>query len=254
MVDPTQRFSDRAEYYARYRPSYPAQVVDVLAAECGLTPEAVIADIGSGTGILTELFLQFGNRVYGVEPNREMRQAGERHLQHFPAFISIDGTAEATALPGGSVDFITAGQAFHWFERARARAEFARILKPGGWVMLAWNGRVADGSPFLADYESLLGKYGTDYAQVDHRRITDETIAEFYSPSPVRSRAFPNPRVQDYDSLAGGLLSASYAPQPGHPNYEPMMAELRVLFDVHQANGTVTYLLETTLYYGQLEG
>src|SRR5689334_15561560 len=134
MVDPTLRFSNRVDNYSKYRPTYPSAVLDLLAAECGLTSNALIADIGSGTGLLAELFLTNGNRVVGVEPNREMRAAGERLLANAPGFTSVDGTAEATTLAAGSVDFVTAGQAFHWFDRALARVEFARILKPEGWV------------------------------------------------------------------------------------------------------------------------
>src|SRR5438876_6048912 len=139
MPDPTQRFSNRVENYVRYRPGYPKEVLTLLKAECGLKADSIIADIGSGTGILAELFLASGNRVFGVEPNREMREAGERLLQAYPRFTSIAGTAEATTLPNQSVDFITAGQAFHWFDRAQCLREFERILRPGGWVVLVWN-------------------------------------------------------------------------------------------------------------------
>jgi ubiquinone/menaquinone biosynthesis C-methylase UbiE len=140
MQDPTQRFSDRVENYVRYRPTYPQVVVETLAVECHLTTASIIADIGSGTGILTKLFLDNGNRVL-VEPNREMREAGERLLVDCAGFTSIAATAESTTLPDHSVDFVTAGQAFHWFDREKARAEFTRILKPGGWVVLVWNDR-----------------------------------------------------------------------------------------------------------------
>ena len=150
MSDSTRRFSSRVDNYVKYRPSYPPEVVELLAAECGLTPGALVADIGAGTGLLAELFLQNGYRVLGVEPNREMRQAGERLLGDYPHFTSIDGTAEVTTLADKSVDIITAGQAFHWFDREKARAEFARILRPGGWVALVWNERRVDATPFLA--------------------------------------------------------------------------------------------------------
>src|SRR5437764_1020077 len=130
MRDPTQRFSTRVDNYVKYRPGYPPAIVGLLEAECGLTPESVVADIGAGTGLLAELWLRHGNPVCGVEPNREMREAGARLLAAYPAFTSVDGTAEATTLPDQSVDFVTAGQAFHWFEPVAARREFARILRP----------------------------------------------------------------------------------------------------------------------------
>src|SRR5512144_1560718 len=112
MTDPTQRFSGRVTNYVKYRPSYPAAIIDLLRVECGLTPDSLVADIGSGTGLLTELFLRAGNRVLGIEPNREMREAGDRLLQNYPRFSSLDAAAEATTLPDQSVDFITAGQSF----------------------------------------------------------------------------------------------------------------------------------------------
>jgi ubiquinone/menaquinone biosynthesis C-methylase UbiE len=150
MADPTRRFSSKVENYIKYRPDYPPAIIGALEAKCQLTPEAVIADIGSGTGKLTRLFLENGNPVFGVEPNQAMRQAGERLLQNYPRFTSIDGTAEATTLASTSIDFVTVGQALHWFKRDQTRLEFARILKPQGWVVLVWNSRQTDSTPFLA--------------------------------------------------------------------------------------------------------
>src|SRR5258705_12626233 len=98
MLSPTQRFSSRVDNYVRFRPGYPDELIDSLRTENGLTEQAVIADVGSGTGKLTELFLRHGNSVFAVEPNQEMREAGERLLAHFPGFTSIHGTAEATTL------------------------------------------------------------------------------------------------------------------------------------------------------------
>ena len=164
-TDPTRRFSSRVDNYIKYRPGYPSAVIDTLASECGLTEQLIVADVGSGTGILSELFLKHGNPVFGVEPNREMREAGERRLKQYPNFTSVNGTAEATTLPDRSMDFITAGQAFHWFDRIQTRKEFTRILKGGGWVALIWNDRHIDTSPFLCAYEDLLRQYGIDYAR-----------------------------------------------------------------------------------------
>src|ERR1700722_13943261 len=128
----TSRFSKRVENYVRYRPGYPAEVLKVLKKECRLLPSHALADIASGTGIWTRLLLENRNSVFGVEPNAEMRHAGERLLEAFAGFTSVAGTAEATTLADQSVDFVTAAQAAHWFDRGRARREFGRILKPGG--------------------------------------------------------------------------------------------------------------------------
>src|SRR5258708_6434564 len=155
----TLRFSSRVENYIRYRPGYPAQVLEVLKEECQLTSKSIVADIACGTGIFTRMLLDHGNKVVGVEPNSEMREAAERLLAAYPNFTSIDGTAEATTLPDESVDFATAAQAAHWFDLARARREFARILKPGGWAVLIWNERSIDTTSFLRAYEELLMTY-----------------------------------------------------------------------------------------------
>ena len=251
QADPTLRFSDRVENYIRYRPGYPPQVLETLHAECGLTPAAVVADIACGTGIFTRMLLQNGNRVYGVEPNREMREAAERLLADHPNFTSVAGTAEATTLPDRSIDLTTAAQAAHWFDLPKARQEFARILKPAGWAVLIWNERSTDASPFLRAYEELLVKYGTDYEQVRHEHTTDN-IAEFFTPAQFKSRVFDMRQDFDYAQLEGRLLSSSYAPTQGHPNYEPMLRELRRVFDAYKMAGRVSMEYFTRVYYGRL--
>jgi SAM-dependent methyltransferase len=246
----TSRFSDRVENYVRYRPRYPAQVVDVLRSECGLQPKHVIADIASGTGICTRTLLENGNQVFGVEPNADMRQAGERLLADFPKFTSVAGSAEATTLPDANIDFVTAAQAAHWFDRVAARREFVRILKPGGWLVLLWNERLTDATPFLRDYEQLLLTYGTDYEEVRHERTTD-AVNEFFDPQPYQERTFPMRQEFDYEGLEGRLLSSSYAPGPGHPKHAPMLRELRRIFDVHSVGGRVSFEYNTQVYFGR---
>jgi len=150
--DSLTRFSDRVEDYVKYRPGYPPQVIEVLRARCGLTPSSVVADVGSGPGNLARLFLDNGNEVFAVEPNAEMREAGKQSLGNRGGYRSVDGRAEGTRLENASVDFVTAGQAFHWFDWPHAKTEFRRILRPEGWVVLLWNERLTDSSPFLRDY------------------------------------------------------------------------------------------------------
>jgi SAM-dependent methyltransferase len=252
MKPATQRFSSRVENYIKYRPGYPIGVVETLAKECGLTMQSIIADIGSGTGILSELFVKNGSRVFGVEPNREMREAGERFLKKYSTFTSVDGTAEATTLADRSADFVTAGQAFHWFDRDRARREFSRILRPNGWVVLIWNERLTDTSAFLRAYEELLQKYGTDYTAVDHRNVDADAIAGFFAPQPFTLRKFENRQVVDFDGAKGRLLSSSYTPEPGHPNYQPMLDEFRSIFDKHTVDSQVAFDYVTLMYFGHL--
>jgi SAM-dependent methyltransferase len=251
VKDATQRFSSRVENYVRYRPGYPPEVLELLKNKCGLTSDSVIADIASGTGIFTRMLAKNGNRVFGVEPNDEMRRAGERLLESYSGFKSIAGTAEETTLPDHSVDIVTAAQAAHWFDREKARGEFIRILKPGGWLVLLWNERRTDSTPFLREYEHLLLAYGTDYREVRHERTTAE-IADFFSPSPFRSSTLEMRQEVDYAGLEGRLLSSSYTPMPDHKNYEPMLRELRRIFDAHQDNGSVSLDYNTLVYYGRL--
>ena len=252
MTDSTRRFSSRVENYVKYRPSYPPEIIALLASECGLTQDALVADIGSGTGLLAELFLKNGNRVFGVEPNREMREAGERLLGGYSNFTSADGTAEATTLGDRSVDIVTAGQAFHWFDRARARAEFARILRPGGWVALVWNERRVGTTPFLEAYERLLRTYAGEYATLNHRQVDQDMIAAFFAAGTFRSATFENRQVFDFEGVKGRLLSSSYTPEPGHPQYQPMLDELAAIVRAHGIDGTVAFEYDTNVYYGRL--
>jgi len=252
MTDATQRFSSRVENYIKYRPGYPNEVVETLRNECGLTSDSIVADVGSGTGILTEMFLRNGNAVYGIEPNREMREAAERLLKDHPRFRSVEAQAEETTLDDANVDFVAAGQAFHWFDREKTRREFARVLKPRGWVALIWNERVTTTTPFLVAYEQLLKDYSTDYEQVDHRRIDDDVIRDFFGSDDFRLKQFINVQVFDYEGVKGRLLSSSYAPEEGHPNYEPTLAELERIFQTYQDEGRVVFEYVTQMYYGQL--
>jgi len=250
--DHTGRFSTRVADYVKYRPGYPESVLRLLADECGLDPASVVADVGSGTGILSELFLKNGNRVYGVEPNREMREAGERLLAAYPDFVSIDGRAEETTLDDESVDFVTAGQAFHWFDPPRACREFKRILRPGGWVILVWNDRRTAGTPLFEDYERLLLEYGADYKEVSVKYAEESMLAALYGPSEIRTKSFDNEQVFDFDGLRGRLTSSSYSPRPGHPNFDPMMRELESLFRRHERDGRVVVAYDTKVFYGRL--
>lgn len=246
---PEERFSNRVENYIRYRPSYPDEMVASIEQEAGLSPQSVLADIGSGTGISAELFLKRGYSVTGVEPNAAMRQAAERLLAGYPAFRSVDGTARATTLADHSVDLVIAAQAFHWFDGPETRAEFTRILKPGGKVALIWNERRTDSTPFLRDYEALLNRFGTDYADIRHENIGPESLRRFFPDGYTLHTSFYRQSF-DKESLEGRLLSSSYTPSPGHPDHEPMLAELRRLHELHQVSGLVNVDYDTRVYLG----
>ncbi|MFN7138258.1 MAG: class I SAM-dependent methyltransferase [Limisphaerales bacterium] len=210
--------------------------------------------MGSGTGISSELFLQNGNVVFGIEPNQEMRSAAERLLSKYGSrFNSIPATAEATTLGEQSCDFVIAGQAFHWFDRVASRKEFKRILKPSGYVVLIWNERKTGATPFLQAYEELLLRFGTDYQQVNHTNIDETVISQFFNPGPFQFRTFPNAQQFDFTGLKGRLLSSSYAPAVGQPNHEPMLQQLRAIFDRYQSQGVVSFDYDTKVYFGRPE-
>lgn len=248
----TQRFSNRVDNYVKYRPQYPPELLDLLQRELDLQPHHTIADVGSGTGILSALLLQHGSTVYGVEPNAEMRRAAERSLHAYPNFTSIDGTAEHSNLPEYSIDFITAGQAFHWFDRTAAKREFARILAPQGRVVIVWNDRRTTTTPFLQAYERLLTDFATDYREVNHKNIGDTTIREFFAPASCQKAVFDNVQRFDFEGLQGRLLSSSYAPLEGQLRYAPMIENLRTIFEQHAVGGAVEFAYDTVVYYGTM--
>lgn len=252
MTDPTLRFSNRVENYVKYRPTYPAALVDVLRRHGALHEGDRIADVGSGTGFLAELFLRAGHRVYGVEPNAPMRAAGEAYLAAWPRFVSLDGTAERLPLPDGAVEAVTAGQAFHWFDAAAARREFARVLVQHGRVVLVWNARRLQGDPFHEDYERLLREHGTDYVAVRHQGVDDAALGAFYGGS-FTTETLPHHQDLDYAAFEGRLLSSSYAPDAGQPGHERMVDDLRAVFARHQRDGRVTLRYGTRIHFGRLQ-
>ena len=249
--DPAQRFTDRVADYARTRPSYPPELVALLREETGLRPDHVVADVGSGTGILSALLLAQGNVVYAVEPNRTMAAAAHDALGGDARFRDVDGRAEATGLPPASVDLIVVGQAFHWFDAARTRVEFRRILRPGGFVVLVWNIRSTDATPFLRDYEAFLREWGTDYQEVSSRYQDEAAMAELFGPVGYETRRFEYRQAFDLDGLRGRLLSSSYTPPPGDPRREAMLRALPALFARHQEAGQVAFAYDTWVYYGR---
>jgi SAM-dependent methyltransferase len=251
---PTERFSNRAEDYRRYRPGYPVAVVDLIRDTCGLKTGAPLADIGSGTGIFTKLLLEAGFDVTAVEPNEAMRLAAEQDLRHFHRFHSVATAAEQTGLPAASFAAITIAQAFHWFDHHAARLEFERLLHPDGWVFIIRNHRQIDTSPFVCDYEDLLKTLGEPYKAVAHRDndAGARNREEFFPTGSLRTAQFNNPHIMDWSGLRGRFLSASYVPAKGDPRHEDYLLRLKQIFDKHAANGHVTFDQTTEVYYGKL--
>ena len=247
-----ERFSDRVDSYLKYRPSYPKEAVDYLYDIAGLRPDSKIADIGAGTGIFSEILLERGSYVTAVEPNQAMREAAEQKLAGHANFQAISGSAESTGLSNQSVEFIVCAQAFHWFDRLAAQTEFRRILQPGGKVILLWNSRLTHGTPFREEYDQLLHTYGTDYEQVNHKNISRAILLSFFKEGTMQEVRFRMSQEFDFVGLKGRLLSSSYSPAPGHPNYDPMMTELQNLFNRNHQDGTVLFDYETEIYWGEV--
>jgi SAM-dependent methyltransferase len=251
MSDTVERFSNRVENYVKYRPGYPPEVLRFFRDELNLRTDSVVADIGSGTGISAKVFLENGNAVYGVEPNRAMRRAAEEFLKDFPNFTSVDGTSEKTTLADASIDFVTAAQAFHWFDAAKTRAEFKRILKPGGFVVLIWNERQLDSNEFHREYEKFLIEFGTDYEKVRHDNIPPETLENFFQ-TEYGAVKFQNKQVLDFEGLRGRMLSSSYMPNERDARFPEMSEKLFRLFTKYAESGRISLQYDTNLFYGKL--
>lgn len=251
-ADPTARFSDRAQAYASGRPGYPSGIAAHLARELGLAPDALIADLGSGTGLSSRIFLDGGWRVAGVEPNAAMRAVAEAEFASTPRFASVAGTAQATTLAGASVDCVAAAQAFHWFDIDAARAEALRVLKRPAWAVLIWNVRRAGDPGFARDYEQLLLRFGREYPQIRDRHTDEGSIGQFYGGSHWRRSDFDNPTRLDFELLADRVKSTSYLPGPNDAGHDGMMLELRRVFDAHQRDGRVPMDYVTRVYHGEI--
>lgn len=245
----SSRFSNRSENYARFRPGYPSALFPFIEQQTFLNRQSEIVDIGSGTGLFAEPLLEKGYRVVCIEPNDDMRTAGEERLKKYPAFQSIGSTAEATGLPSKSVDLITMAQTFHWLDPVAARHECRRVLKPGGHVVLAWN-RERNHTDFEKHYSALRDEYRIGEAAAS--RIDPVLISEFFSPETPSVHSFPNQQLLNFEALKGQLLSKSYIPLPGHVLYDQMITDLIKLFLDFNESGQVKIDYETVVYIGKM--
>jgi SAM-dependent methyltransferase len=252
-LKPKERFSDKVEAYLHYRPHYPKEITPYLEEHLPLRKTDVVADIGSGTGFLAELFLENGNHIICVEPNKEMREAGEHYLaRRFTNFKSVDASAEHTTLPDQSVDLVTVAQAFHWFHHDEFRAECRRILRGKHTVVLLWNIRDETESPFLREYESLVKKYGENYEQIRRKHSSEMEVKSFYEGKPILSAMFRHSQFFDFEGIKGRLLSSSYIPGEGSPRFQEMIEELKELFEKYHTEGKIELPHETKLFLGTL--
>lgn len=253
--DTVSRFDDRVEDYVRHRPDYPRAMVDWLLETGALVPGRLAADVGAGTGISTAMLLDAGLEAIAVEPNAAMRAACLRTVGDRAGFRGVvDGRADALGLDAASVEVVTAAQAFHWFDRAAFRRECARVLRPGGHVVVFWNTRPPTGTPFLDGYEALLRTHGDDYAGVAERYDSDDDVCAWLGDWFLDLRAFPHRQLLDRTALRGRFLSSSYAPSPGHPRHAAAMQALDALFDAAATEGRVSFDYLTRAFVGRIPG
>ncbi|MGC2330281.1 MAG: class I SAM-dependent methyltransferase [Candidatus Acidiferrales bacterium] len=251
-LKPTERFSSRVEAYRRFRSRYPREIIPVLAERCGLTRESVVADVGAGTGMLAELFLENGNRVFAAEPNADMRAACEELVERYLGLTCVDGTAEDTRLADRSVDFVAVGRALHWFDQEKCRPEFVRILRERGWVVLASQGPHTRTEPVIREFQTILKEHGLDYARLRHRYDIENAARRFFAECEFQEAEFPAVEEMTYDELEGFVLSLSITPQPGHPGFPPMQEALRQYFARHEFAGKVRMPMTCKIHFGHL--
>lgn len=247
-LNPKSRFNNCGETYDKYRPSYPKEIIDFLNEAIGLNEDSIIADIGSGTGISTKIFLENGNTVYAVEPNKDMRQVAEKSFESCSNFYSINGESETTNLQSESIDIIVVAQSFHWFDPVPTKDEFLRILKPNGSVVLLYNRR-NNSNEFMDKYLELIGKYGEQYSSESR----DDISNNFFESKTVHEKILHNPQIVDFDGLKGNLVSYSYIPKEDNPRFISMIEELKTLFDKYNKNGEVILEYYTCISYCKMK-
>jgi ubiquinone/menaquinone biosynthesis C-methylase UbiE len=249
----TERFTGRVEAYERYRQRYAGeQIVALLEQWCGLQPTWQIADIGAGTGMLTEVFLANGNPVVAVEPNAQMLAACSQLAVEWPQLTILNATAEATTIADTSIDMVTAGRAFHWFDVPRAIAEFRRILKPGGWLCLVALGRSRDDSAQSIAFEDLLTTHGTDYKYVREGYRVHENLQQIYSGEVHQAQIGGEQRL-DWESYFGQAMSFSIVPRPDDPSSANFNRYLRAHFERFAVDGYITVPTTCWISAGRLD-
>jgi SAM-dependent methyltransferase len=250
-MDNTLKFTGKAAVYAKARPNYAPEFIDYLYKDVGMNSTSVIADIGSGTGILSKSLLERGSVVYCVEPNNDMRETAEKNLSGFTNFHSVMGTAESTTLPADSVDFIVVAQAFHWFDVENFKVECQRILKPNGKVILVWNSRVIT-SELTKENALIFSKYCPNFVGFSGGAgDMDDDIAGFFNDD-FELRRFSNDLQFDKTKFIERCLSASYSLKETDSEYKSYISELEALFDKYSVNNILTMPNETVAYIGKV--
>ena len=246
------RFNNMGKIYAQFRPCYAQEFIGYLYSRVGLDKNSVIADIGSGTGILTRQLLEMGSRVFAVEPNTDMRSVAEADLGGFSGFVSVSGSAENTTLSDCSVDFITVAQAFHWFDMQRFKAECRRLLKPGGKVVLVWNSRDRT-CELVRENDAVNKKYCPKFDGFSgglRGADGDSDLKDFFA-GDCEVKAFRNDLSFDEQGFIGRNLSSSYAPKDVDEHYHDYITELKALYEKFSRNGQLFMPNVTRSYAGR---
>ena len=244
-------FASRAQDYRMYRPSYPPQAVDLILSLC---PEPVIADLGSGTGKLSELLAEHAAALYAVEPNMQMRQYAEENLGGFRNVHSVSATAEQTTLDDASVDIITAAESFHWFDNERTHREMRRILKKDGYVVLLWNS--FKGNPYDEEMKKISEKYRSKKGEKPFgvsaklRKVRAENL---FGDGNYQFQEFDNSFMQSREEFRGGMLSTSFAPDKASEDYMQFVLEVERLFDRYAKDGEIKTVVKTICFWGKLD-
>jgi len=259
-LNPSTRFSTRADNYCKYRPRYPLKILSYLKNEHNLTSSNTIADIGSGTGFLSKIFLDNGNDVYGVEPNDEMRHKGEQFLKEYDKFHSISGKAEFTTLKKHSIDLVVIGQAYHWFNPNISKMELIRILKKSSFdrltnCVLVWNTRKTDDN-FNQNLEQVMKTFSIDYAEVKNNLnrvrslfgVSSKFI--FFNDIVFKRKVFSNHQLLSFEGLLGRICSSSYMIDEEHRKYNELKDEVFNLFNSYQKNNFVTIKYDLEVFTG----
>lgn len=247
---PKTRFSSRVDNYLKFRPKYPRKIISFMKHKLKLVSDSVVADIGSGTGLLSILFLEHGNKVYGIEPNEDMRKAGEQYLRKYNKFYSLNASAENTSLKPNSIDFIVAGQSYHWFDHKKSKIEFKRILKSKGKVVLIWNSK-SDTDNFTRIYVEIVKSHSKNYNIINNKSRKENTFIPFFSPELFYTKHFTNEQNLNWLELRGITLSFSYVPLVGS-EHNALFKELKDLFLKYQINKKIVFKYKTEVIYGNL--
>lgn len=244
-------FNGKAKGYAAHRPGYPGEFINYLYTEAGFSRAASIADIGAGTGKLTRLLLQRGSTVYAVEANHGMLAQAEKELSAYPGFVPVAGRAEETGLPEGTLDFITAAQAFHWFDRPAFQKECKRLLKPNGKVVLVWNLR--EECALNQENERILRAFCPDFKGFagGMAKTGGEDISSFFLPG-CQIREFPHTLTFTEEGFVGRNVSGSYALKESEPKFREWVAALQELFRAYAEKGVLRMPNITRSYMGRV--